>query len=172
MPTIDQQPNYLSYSYPTTPANFINPPSFNALNYLTPTVAPTAVMQTPQAITLTTSPSLMQPVQQTASSALYSTTQRFSASQTNYQQYVKNKTDIYQSKSRRSGHVSKSHRVSAKRTTIDQINLQKSCPNCSKYWRNCKCSNIKNRPDPKPYCKFVPPRMLRKLMNNANNHEN
>ena len=74
-------------------------------------------------------------------------------------------------RSKRSGHVSKS-RVLVKRSAVDQINLQKSCPNCSRYWRNCKCSNIKNRPDPKPYCKFVPPRMLRKQMVNSNDHEN
>jgi hypothetical protein len=74
-------------------------------------------------------------------------------------------------RSKRSGHVSKS-RVLVKRSSVDQINLQKSCPNCSRYWRNCKCSNIKNRPDPKPYCKFVPPRMLRKQMVNSNDHEN
>jgi len=56
------------------------------------------------------------------------------------------------------GHVSKT-RVQ-KRTS--EINLHKTCPGCFKLWRNCKCSNIKNRPDPKPYCKFVPPRMLKK----------
>jgi hypothetical protein len=56
------------------------------------------------------------------------------------------------------GHVSKT-RVQ-KRTS--EINLHKTCPGCFKLWRYCKCSNIKNRPDPKPYCKFVPPRMLKK----------
>jgi hypothetical protein len=56
------------------------------------------------------------------------------------------------------GHVSKT-RVQ-KRTS--EINLHKTCPGCFKLWRNCKCSNIKNRPDPKPYCKFVPPRMQKK----------
>ena len=49
----------------------------------------------------------------------------------------------------------------AKRS-VEPVNLQKSCPNCDRYWKYCKCSNIKNRPDPKPYCKFVPPRMLKK----------
>lgn len=46
-----------------------------------------------------------------------------------------------------------------------EINLHKSCPGCLKLWRKCQCSNIKNRPDPKPYCKFIPPRMLRKQNN-------
>ena len=41
-------------------------------------------------------------------------------------------------------------------------NFHKSCPGCYKQWRYCKCSNIKNRPRPKRYEKFVPPRMLRK----------
>ena len=161
MPTqIEQpqsQPNYLSFAYPSsTPANFIQP-SFNPINYATQ--AQPALAMTSQPIAISTS-SVIQSVQQVNYS-----TQRFNSYQTS-----KSKSDIYQ-KSKRSGHVSKVHRVNTKRT-IDQINLQKSCPNCSKYWRNCKCSNIKNRPDPKPYCKFVPPRMLRKLMNNAINHEN
>ena len=41
-------------------------------------------------------------------------------------------------KSKRSGYVSKSrNNVIVKRTTVDnQINLAKSCPNCSRYWRN------------------------------------
>lgn len=74
-------------------------------------------------------------------------------------------------RSKKSGHVSK-NRAMGKRGSTDQINLQKSCPNCSRYWRNCKCSNIKNRPAPKPYCKFVPPRMLKKQMSSENDHEN
>ena len=171
MPTIEQQPNYLSYTYPTTPSNFINPSNFNIFNYATPATmsAPTSLIPSPQ-IAITTSPLLQPPVQQV--NTIY-TTQRFTNQTNAYQQYIKNnKPDIYYPKSKRSGHVSKNHRVNTKRATIDQINLQKSCPNCSKYWRNCKCSNIKNRPDPKPYCKFVPPRMLRKLVNNASNHEN
>lgn len=65
----------------------------------------------------------------------------------------------------KSGYISKASRV-AKRSNVE-INLHKSCPGCLKLWRKCQCSNIKNRPDPKPYCKFIPPRMLRKL--NAQN---
>ena len=60
---------------------------------------------------------------------------------------------------KRSGHVSKSR---VPRRAIETVNLKKSCPGCFKFWKNCTCSNIKNRPDPKPYCKFVPPRMLKK----------
>ena len=61
----------------------------------------------------------------------------------------------------RRGHVSKTRM--SKRTV--EVNLHKSCPGCCKLWKNCKCSNIKNRPDPKPYCKFIPPRMLKKQNN-------
>jgi hypothetical protein len=57
----------------------------------------------------------------------------------------------------RAGHVSKT-RVSKR----NESNLTKICPSCSKLWRLCNCSNVKNRPAPKPYCKFVPPRMLKK----------
>lgn len=57
----------------------------------------------------------------------------------------------------RAGHVSKT-RVSKR----GESNLTKICPSCSKLWRLCNCSNVKNRPAPKPYCKFVPPRMLKK----------
>lgn len=62
----------------------------------------------------------------------------------------------------RRGHVSKTRM--SKRTV--EVNLHKSCPSCCKLWKNCKCANIKNRPDPQPYCKFVPPRMLRKQATN------
>lgn len=58
----------------------------------------------------------------------------------------------------RSGHVSKT-RVSKR---AEATNLTKTCPSCSKQWRLCHCSNVKNRPAPKPYCKFVPPRMANK----------
>ncbi|RNA16531.1 hypothetical protein BpHYR1_039153 [Brachionus plicatilis] len=58
----------------------------------------------------------------------------------------------------KSGYISKNR--GSKRPI--EINLHKSCPGCLKLWRKCQCSNIKNRPDPKPYCKFIPPRMLRK----------
>lgn len=58
----------------------------------------------------------------------------------------------------RSGHVSKSKAIKR----VGEANLTKICPSCSKLWRLCNCSNIKNRPAPKPYCKFVPPRMLKK----------
>ncbi|CAF0806840.1 unnamed protein product [Brachionus calyciflorus] len=58
----------------------------------------------------------------------------------------------------KSGYISKNRGV--KRPV--EINLHKSCPGCLKLWRKCQCSNIKNRPDPKPYCKFIPPRMQRK----------
>jgi hypothetical protein len=52
-----------------------------------------------------------------------------------------NSTNYYPNmvKSKRSGYVSKSRssNVIVKRTTVDnQINLAKSCPNCSRYWRN------------------------------------
>jgi hypothetical protein len=51
-----------------------------------------------------------------------------------------NNTNYYPNmvKSKRSGYVSKSrNNVIVKRTTVDnQINLAKSCPNCSRYWRN------------------------------------
>lgn len=63
----------------------------------------------------------------------------------------------------KSGYISKNRGV--KRPV--EINLHKSCPGCLKLWRKCQCSNIKNRPDPKPYSKFIPPRMLRKQ--NASN---
>lgn len=58
----------------------------------------------------------------------------------------------------KSGYISKNRGI--KRPV--EVNLHKLCPGCLKLWRKCQCSNIKNRPDPKPYCKFVPPRMLRK----------
>jgi hypothetical protein len=57
----------------------------------------------------------------------------------------------------RSGHVSKTR-------VTKRGDLTKVCPSCSKLWRLCSCSNVKNRPAPKPYCKFVPPRMLNKQM--------
>ena len=56
-----------------------------------------------------------------------------------------NNTSLYPNmiKSKRSGHVSKSrvnvkHRNSFTSSTCteNQINLAKSCPNCSRYWRN------------------------------------
>jgi hypothetical protein len=62
-------------------------------------------------------------------------------------------------RTRMSGHVSKSKVI--KRNT----DLTKICPSCSKLWRLCNCSNVKNRPAPKPYCKFVPPRMLNQKKN-------
>ena len=62
-------------------------------------------------------------------------------------------------KRKHSGYVNKSR--GSKRSN-ETVNLKKSCPSCLKFWKNCKCSNIKNRPNPKPYCKFIPPRMLRK----------
>lgn len=58
----------------------------------------------------------------------------------------------------KSGYISKNKSV--KRP--GEVNLHKTCPGCLKLWRKCQCSNIKNRPDPKPYSKFIPPRMLRK----------
>jgi hypothetical protein len=60
----------------------------------------------------------------------------------------------------KSGYVSKTRMP--KRA---EVNFQKACPGCYKQWRYCKCSNIKNRPDPKPYEKFIPPRMQRKQSN-------
>ncbi len=42
---------------------------------------------------------------------------------------------------------------------LEEIDFHKFCPGCSRFWKKCKCSNIKNRPHPKPYSKFVPPRM-------------
>ena len=68
-------------------------------------------------------------------------------------------SQAYPMKHKRLAHLNKTKL--AKRS-VEPVNLQKSCPNCDRYWKYCKCSNIKNRPDPKPYCKFVPPRMLKK----------
>ena len=168
MPSIEQTPNYLPYSYPAQSVNYLNPSNYNGLNYNV-----TNYQLAANPIQIQTSPTLQTP------NVMFQNVENEQRVNHNYhhQQYNnnnnKNKTDVYYPnmiRSKRSGHVSK-NRVSSKRTT-DQINLQKSCPNCSKYWRNCKCSNIKNRPDPKPYCKFVPPRMLKKQMSNSNEHEN
>lgn len=43
-----------------------------------------------------------------------------------------------------------------------EVNMQKACTSCRRLWQHCRCANIKNRPDPKPYEKFVPPRLLNK----------
>jgi hypothetical protein len=50
------------------------------------------------------------------------------------------------------------------RATIVDVNLHKTCPGCFKLWRMCQCSNVKNRPAPKPYSKFIPPRMQKKIV--------
>ncbi len=60
-----------------------------------------------------------------------------------------------------SSRINKRYSSSKKLNQSKPANYQKSCPGCDRYWKFCKCSNIKNRPDPQPYCKFVPPRMLR-----------
>lgn len=59
----------------------------------------------------------------------------------------------------RVGQVSKTR---ASKRPSAEVNLHKTCPGCMKLWRMCNCSNVKNRPAPKPYAKFIPPRMLRK----------
>jgi hypothetical protein len=93
----------------------------------------------------------------------YANPSRAYSNRTSNEFYFTNNSNASQQNLRRTkrGHVSKTR--SSKRTS--EINLHKSCPGCCKLWKNCKCSNIKNRPAPQPYCKFVPPRMLRKQAN-------
>lgn len=75
-----------------------------------------------------------------------------------FHQPMSNRKQNYRAK--RSVNKNNKHNV-GKRSNGSPDNYQKSCPGCDRYWKFCKCSNIKNRPDPQPYCKFVPPRMLK-----------
>jgi len=60
-----------------------------------------------------------------------------------------------------------STRQLGRRASHGASNYQKSCPGCDRFWKFCKCSNIKERPDPQPYCKFVPPRLQIKAKKSA-----
>lgn len=86
-----------------------------------------------------------------------------------YCQFLADKRSImsrsaqYQQQQQRHLPVNKKHHSNRQlnRRSTDPDNCQKACPGCDRYWKFCKCSNIKERPDPKPYCKFVPPRLLK-----------
>lgn len=174
MPQLDSNNYYIAISNQPYQPSFINQPS-NVTSYaLSPMNMPPSMPQYCQApnsgASILTSSSYAQSSSGVVSSSIDSNTSRSTNSQNRPFGNRTSNNDSFGNgqnsaiRRTKSGYISKS-RV-AKRSNVE-INLHKSCPGCLKLWRKCQCSNIKNRPDPKPYCKFIPPRMLRKL--NANN---